>query len=197
MTGQITLPDLNVTVDPGCGMKVCPAKATATEEYDGMRYFFCSAGCAAKFRADPNKYLSKQSLEKKPKANASAETKADYVCPMHPEVSQETARPNSYGPSAAYSKPERETGGLPVDHLAHDLVTRYEVRNQSLVTLDDGEVRSTTPAREQAKEHVSASRNDRESTWLHPRYGGGGSGRDWRRPDRNTSIYTSDFWHPM
>jgi Cu+-exporting ATPase len=54
--------------DPVCGMPVDPLRARAQQEYDGKNYFFCSAGCATKFRADPAKYLSRSAP-----ANAIAE----------------------------------------------------------------------------------------------------------------------------
>jgi Cu+-exporting ATPase len=44
------------TVDPVCGMSVDPAHAAATREHDGTTFFFCSAGCAAAFDADPHRY---------------------------------------------------------------------------------------------------------------------------------------------
>jgi Cu+-exporting ATPase len=50
----------NVTLkerDPVCGMAVDPARTAHTAEHAGKRYFFCCAGCATKFRADPDKYL--------------------------------------------------------------------------------------------------------------------------------------------
>src|SRR5882757_3785198 len=43
--------------DPICGMTVDPKKAAATVEYEGQPYYFCSKGCAAKFRQDPRKFL--------------------------------------------------------------------------------------------------------------------------------------------
>ncbi len=45
-------------VDPVCGMKVDPATAKLKSQHDGGEYFFCSAGCRAKFEADPEKILS-------------------------------------------------------------------------------------------------------------------------------------------
>ena len=45
-------------VDPVCGMTVDPARAAATRERDGVRYFFCSPGCAAALDAEPARYLS-------------------------------------------------------------------------------------------------------------------------------------------
>ncbi|MFT3731165.1 MAG: heavy metal translocating P-type ATPase [Hyphomicrobium sp.] len=69
--------------DPVCGMSVDPATAKHSAEHAGQTYYFCSAGCRAKFIADPAKYL-------KP-----AEAKADdvpagtiYTCPMHPQIRQ-------------------------------------------------------------------------------------------------------------
>jgi P-type Cu+ transporter len=50
--------------DPVCGMSVEPLRAAAQEEYDGKNYFFCSAGCATKFRADPAKFLSQSKIAK-------------------------------------------------------------------------------------------------------------------------------------
>lgn len=44
--------------DPVCGMNVDPATAKAREEYKGKTYYFCSSGCAQKFRQDPARYLS-------------------------------------------------------------------------------------------------------------------------------------------
>ena len=45
-------------VDPVCGMKVVPEKAKAKAEHKGQSYYFCCAGCAQKFQADPEKYLN-------------------------------------------------------------------------------------------------------------------------------------------
>ena len=75
--------------DPVCGMTVDPAKAAATTEFEGTRYFFCGQGCAAKFKAEPGKYLNAVAAE----AEADAPTAASYTCPMHPEVLRD--RPGS------------------------------------------------------------------------------------------------------
>ncbi|MBI2072529.1 MAG: heavy metal translocating P-type ATPase [Gemmatimonadetes bacterium] len=71
--------------DPVCGMAVDPERAAAEVEYAGTRYFFCSTGCAAKFRADPKRYVEPPEL--KPPAPAPAGTL--YTCPMHPEIVRE------------------------------------------------------------------------------------------------------------
>ena len=69
-------------LDPVCGMKVDPAKAAAVVEHEGVSYFFCGKGCAAKFQADPQKYLA----PKPAAAPTKAEQQTEYVCPMDPEV---------------------------------------------------------------------------------------------------------------
>ncbi len=76
-------------IDPVCGMTVDPAKAAATVEQDGARYFFCSQGCAAKFRAEPGKYLEKQKVAPVPPVPPTkAQPGTEYICPMDPEVHQ-------------------------------------------------------------------------------------------------------------
>jgi P-type Cu+ transporter len=44
--------------DPVCGMDVNPATARYKTRHNGKEYFFCSAGCLAKFEASPEKILS-------------------------------------------------------------------------------------------------------------------------------------------
>jgi P-type Cu+ transporter len=70
--------------DPVCGMKVDPDKTPYREDHAGGTYYFCSAGCRAKFLADPAKYLA-------PVVETSAPTipaGTIYTCPMHPQVRQ-------------------------------------------------------------------------------------------------------------
>src|ERR1700731_4465709 len=66
--------------DPVCGMTVDPQRTAHRHAVDGQTYYFCSAGCRAKFAADPDKYL-------KPTPPAALEGGL-YTCPMHPEVQQ-------------------------------------------------------------------------------------------------------------
>ena len=74
-------------IDPVCGMKVDPAKAAATVEQDGTRYFFCSQGCATKFRAEPAKYMKGKAVTVVPRLSPTkAEQGTEYICPMDPEV---------------------------------------------------------------------------------------------------------------
>jgi Cu+-exporting ATPase len=68
--------------DPVCGMKVDPQRSAHRHSHRGRDYFFCSAGCRAKFAADPEKYLAPVP----PPAPSAAH--AIYTCPMHPEIRQ-------------------------------------------------------------------------------------------------------------
>jgi Cu+-exporting ATPase len=75
-------PDAAALRDPVCGMQVTPASPHRVE-HDGQAYYFCSAGCADKFRAAPARYL--------PGAPAlpAAPAGTIYTCPMHPEIRQD------------------------------------------------------------------------------------------------------------
>jgi len=70
-------------VDLVCGMRVTMEGAKHVARHEGEPYFFCSAGCRAKFEGDPERYLSPR--EPEPPAPAGA----IYTCPMHPEIRQE------------------------------------------------------------------------------------------------------------
>jgi Cu+-exporting ATPase len=69
--------------DPVCGMTVTIDTAKHTAEHADHTYYFCSAGCRAKFTADPVRYLAvgKPSPEPMPEGTI-------YICPMHPKVRQ-------------------------------------------------------------------------------------------------------------
>lgn len=41
-----------------CGMTVNPATAFGHTEFGGHKYYFCSAHCLEKFKADPQKYVT-------------------------------------------------------------------------------------------------------------------------------------------
>ena len=72
------------TIDPVCGMTVNPETTAHKASHDGQPFFFCSAGCRAKFVADPQKYLA----EDKQAVAESAPAGTIYTCPMHPEIRQ-------------------------------------------------------------------------------------------------------------
>ncbi len=50
-----------MAIDPICGMTVDPATAAGRFEYKGQTYYFCATSCLDRFRADPEKALSKAS----------------------------------------------------------------------------------------------------------------------------------------
>jgi len=70
--------------DPVCGMAVTEASPHRAE-HAGRPYWFCSAGCRAKFIAEPLKYVSTTEARTAPVAPAGT----IYTCPMHPEVRQD------------------------------------------------------------------------------------------------------------
>src|SRR5262245_25416270 len=73
-----------VVKDPVCGMAVDPATAHAGSAVDGgITYFFCSARCAQKFRADPGLYVSQTP---RTEGRELVPGKGLYTCPMHPEI---------------------------------------------------------------------------------------------------------------
>ncbi len=70
--------------DPVCGMTVDPATTAHRTAEKGVEYFFCNAGCRAKFVAAPEKYIA---ISSAPVAPRGAED-AIYTCPMHPQIRQ-------------------------------------------------------------------------------------------------------------
>ena len=87
--------------DPVCGMSVEPAKAAATREYLGEKYFFCSTRCAERFEKEPQRFLASPGTAGMEHASHAAAANAPktstasralkqirYTCPMHPEVVQ-------------------------------------------------------------------------------------------------------------
>ncbi len=102
-----------MAIDPVCGMTVDPHTAKHRAEFGGRPYYFCSAGCKAKFEADPDKYLG-------PKTDAEPIAEGTiYTCPMHPQIRQE-------GP-----------GSCPICGMAlePELVTADAAENQELTDM--------------------------------------------------------------
>jgi len=67
-----------------------PAKSPHVLEHDGQTVYFCSAGCKAKFAADPAKYANPAgAAAAAPVADEPLPTGTIYTCPMHPEVRQD------------------------------------------------------------------------------------------------------------
>jgi len=69
--------------DPVCGMIVDPHTTPHRHQFEGRAYYFCSAGCLSKFKAEPQKYL-----DGKQKPEAPVPEGTIYTCPMHPQIRQ-------------------------------------------------------------------------------------------------------------
>ncbi len=83
--------------DPVCGMAVTD-RSPHSLHHEGRPVYFCSAGCKAKFSADPARYAVL--AVPPPRGPAPAEPRtlsiateptaaATYTCPMHPEIRQD------------------------------------------------------------------------------------------------------------
>jgi Cu+-exporting ATPase len=82
-----------VETDPVCGMKGKPELSFVSRDHT---YRFCSAGCRARFEADPESFLVAGSLHGHPAITAPAPATSapvEYTCPMHPEIVRD--RPGS------------------------------------------------------------------------------------------------------
>ena len=87
--------------DPICGMDVYTASAKHRSEYAGKTFYFCCAGCKAKFDAEPERYAQdapktmalhtpSHSMHRHGHHEPAAPIPgATYTCPMHPEVQQD------------------------------------------------------------------------------------------------------------
>ena len=80
-----------VVVDPVCGMKVDTGTAAHKYELEGSPYYFCSARCLEKFRADPDRYLNPPEHDPAVTSPAmgalpQAAEGTIWTCPMHPEI---------------------------------------------------------------------------------------------------------------
>jgi len=73
-------------LDPVCGMRVDPSKAAASINHRGVTVYFCGQGCAAKFRASPEKYSQAKPDAASSKQPAKTEPHGEFTCPMHPQI---------------------------------------------------------------------------------------------------------------
>lgn len=71
-----------IVTDPVCGMTVDTTTAQHKIELSEGTYFFCSARCLEKFKANPDAYLNPTGH--RPAVSAPAGT--IWTCPMHPEI---------------------------------------------------------------------------------------------------------------
>ncbi len=102
-------------LDPVCGMAVDPVKAAALVERDGQTYYFCSKGCAEKFRQSP---AGSSAPSPQPPA-------AGWTCPMHPEVASDRPGPCPFCGMALEPR-VAQLGDAPNPELA-DMTRRFQV----------------------------------------------------------------------
>lgn len=83
--------------DPVCGMNVT-VQSPHVLQYEERPVYFCSAGCKAKFQADPVKYMKSSQASAAtvdsqpvppPQGAPPDAVGAIYTCPMHPEIRQD------------------------------------------------------------------------------------------------------------
>ncbi|MPY90137.1 MAG: heavy metal translocating P-type ATPase [Luteitalea sp.] len=94
-------------IDPVCGMRVDPARATFHAEHDGDTYYFCCSACHAKFVADPQLFLAaseRQGQSQAPTTEATRDASA-WVCPMCSDVRE--AQPGPCPRCGMSLEPER------------------------------------------------------------------------------------------
>lgn len=107
--------------DPVCGMEVEPTDATPHAVHDGEAYYFCSAGCHAKFTADPQKFVSR-SHGAETKAVTASEG-AIWTCPMHPEIQR--SGPGSCPICGMALEPVMPTANLGPSEEYRDMLRRF------------------------------------------------------------------------
>src|SRR5437588_9900559 len=76
-------PPANRVSDPVCGMTIDPHLAKHRHQHQGRTFYFCSAGCAKRFAANPARYLETDKRAAVPVPDGTI-----YTCPMHPEIRQ-------------------------------------------------------------------------------------------------------------
>ena len=72
-------------IDPVCAMSVDPARAAAKVEHGGKTWYFCSKGCAEKFKKEPERFsapIPSFPSEQIPSPSL-------WTCPMDPEIVRE------------------------------------------------------------------------------------------------------------
>jgi Cu+-exporting ATPase len=106
MTESMTDPTPETVRDPVCGMTFPQEKAAGTTTHDGETVYFCSAGCKAKFEADPERFSDSSGTSEKgsccsvsevsgtsPELSGTSGGKGPWVCPMCPEVEEKKQVP--------------------------------------------------------------------------------------------------------
>ncbi len=120
--------------DPVCGMEVS-GKTPHRLAHEGEEVLFCSAGCKAKFAADPGKYAAKPNTDSccagghhnhhghAPQASAAAGPGVKWTCPMHPEIVRD--EPGSCPICGMALEPMMPTADAPPNEELCDMSRRF------------------------------------------------------------------------
>src|SRR5580700_10840339 len=140
--------------DPVCGMNVNPASAKYVHEHARKTYYFCSAGCAEKFKAQPQRYLNNpapaasqlvmlgvpgapksvpgtahttsQKVASPAAAKLNPVAELAYICPMCPEVRE--MKPGACPSCGMALEPEVPVAGTRTEYTCpmHPEIVRSE-----------------------------------------------------------------------
>ena len=110
-----------ITRDPVCGMMVDPLTTTHHAEHSGASFHFCSAGCASKFVAYPERYLTEKATGALPPVPEGT----IYTCPMHPQIRQ--IGPGSCPICGMALEPAVVTADEPANPELADFTRRFRV----------------------------------------------------------------------
>ena len=111
-----------LTKDPVCGMEVNPATSKHRVDHGGTIFHFCSAGCQAKFEADPDAYL-KPNLKPETATSGPAKAGVIYTCPMHPQIRQDD--PGKCPICGMTLEPLTASGTAEPNHELADMTRRF------------------------------------------------------------------------
>ena len=112
--------------DPVCGMTVTDDSPHVLQ-HEGRPVYFCSAGCKAKFVANPAKYQVFDVKSKAPAPPADERTAdgAIYTCPMHPQIRQ--VGPGNCPICGMALEPLKATAAVGPNHELVDMTRRFWV----------------------------------------------------------------------
>ncbi len=74
--------------DPVCGMTVSD-QSPHKSEHDGKGFYFCSAHCLARFKAEHGKYIRLPTQAKVSSKEPPSQAAKVYTCPMHPQIHED------------------------------------------------------------------------------------------------------------
>jgi Cu+-exporting ATPase len=120
-TADQTVESRNRVRDPVCGMMVDPHTTAHRRPHAEHTYYFCSAGCAAKFSSAPDKYFAPGGARRAEPVSPGT----IYTCPMHPQIRQEA--PGSCPICGMALEPELATASAAPNPELADMTRRFWV----------------------------------------------------------------------